>query len=70
MDKIISFVILALITFLCFKAEDLIDLAMNNTPWIVVIFLIISAIIIAFVVIKNLISNYELNPIKTKKICN
>ena len=67
MDKIISFVILALIVFLGFKADDLMDWAMDNIPWIVVIFLIISAIIIAFVVIKNLISNYELNTIKTKK---
>lgn len=67
MDKIVSFVILALIIFLGFKVDDLMDWAMDNIPWVVVIFLIISGIIIAFVVIKNLISNYKLNPVKTKK---
>lgn len=67
MDKIIPFVISALIIFLCFKAEDLMDFAMNNTPWLVVGLLIISGIFIAFAVIKNLISSYKQDPVKTKK---
>ena len=67
MDKIVSFVILALIIFLCFKAEDLMDWAMNNTPWLVVGLLIISGIFIAFAVTKNLISSYKQDSVATKK---
>jgi len=67
MDKIISFVILALIIFLCFKVEDLIDLAMNNTPWIVIGFLIFIGIFLFVMVIKDLISSYQQDPVKTKK---
>lgn len=67
MDKIISFVILALIVFLSFKADDLMDWAMNNTPWIVIGFLIFIGIFLFVMVIKDLISSYQQDPVKTKK---
>ncbi len=67
MDKIISFVVLALIVFLCFKAEDLINLAMNNIPWIVIGFLIFIGIFLFVMVIKDLISSYQQDPARTKK---
>ena len=67
MDKIISFVILALIVFLSFKADDLMDWAMNNTPWIVLGFLIFIGIFLFVMVIKDLISSYQQDPVKTKK---
>lgn len=67
MDKIIYLVVIVIFVFLSFKFEELIYWAVDNTPWIVIGFLIISGIFIAFATIKNLISSYKQNPVKTKK---
>lgn len=66
MDKIIYLAVIVIFVFLSFKFEELIYWAMDNIPWIVGI-LIISGIFIAFATIKNLISSYKQNPVKTKK---
>ena len=67
MDKIIYLAVIVMFVFLSFKFEELIYWAMDNTPLIVIGILIISGIFIAFATIKNLISSYKQNPVKTKK---
>lgn len=67
MDKIIYLAVIVIFVFLSFKIEELIYWAMDNIPWIVIGLLIISGIFIAFATIKNLISSYKQNPVKTKK---
>ena len=67
MDKIIYLAVIVIFVFLSFKFEELIYWAVDNIPWIVIGFLIISGIFIAFTTIKNLISSYKQDPVKTIK---
>ena len=67
MDKIIYLAVIVMFVFFFFIFEELIYWAMDNIPWIVIGLLIISGIFIAFATIKNLISSYKQNPVKTKK---
>lgn len=67
MDKIIYLAVIVIFVFLSFKFEELIYWAMDNSPWLVIIFLLALAIFITVETIKCLIEKYKEDPQMTKK---
>lgn len=67
MDKIIYLAVIVIFVFLSFKFEELIYWAMDNSSWLVIIFLLALAIFITVETIKCLIEKYKEDPQMTKK---
>ena len=67
MDKIIYLAVIVMFVFLSFKFEELIYWAMDNSSWLVIIFLLALAIFITVETIKCLIEKYKEDPQMTKK---
>lgn len=67
MDKIIYLAVIVIFVFLSFKFEKLIYWAMDNSSWLVIIFLLALAVFITVATIKCLIEKYKEDPQMTKK---
>ena len=60
-------IIITILAYLLAKTEDLFNWAMNNSPWLVIIFLLALAVFITVATIKCLIEKYKEDPQMTKK---
>lgn len=64
---ILMSIIIVILACLLIKVEDIFNWAMDNSPWLVIIFLLVLAIFIAVETIKCLIEKYKEDPQMTKK---